>query len=91
QGYRFRVPYGTLLCVSDKPLHGELNCPGRQTGFMRGLFQNICKSVFVLLIYYAQKVIVCTHVNYARLMSHRFANEMSCRLLLDRSGRGVFM
>ena len=21
---RFRVPYGTLLCVSDKPLHGEL-------------------------------------------------------------------
>jgi AMP nucleosidase len=23
QGYRFRVPYGTLLCVSDKPLHGE--------------------------------------------------------------------
>lgn len=69
----------------------KLNCPGRQTGFMRGLFQNICKLVFVLLIYYAQKVIVCTHVNYARLMSHRFANEMSCRLLLDRSGRGVFM
>ena len=23
-GYRFRVPYGTLLCVSDKPLHGEI-------------------------------------------------------------------
>src|SRR5690606_16427245 len=23
-GFRFRVPYGTLLCVSDKPLHGEL-------------------------------------------------------------------
>ncbi len=44
---------------------------------MRGLFQNICKLVFVLLIYYAQKVIVCTHVNYARLMSRRFANEMA--------------
>ena len=28
QGYRFRVPYGTLLCVSDKPLHGELKLPG---------------------------------------------------------------
>ncbi|MEM7079131.1 MAG: AMP nucleosidase [Pseudomonadota bacterium] len=27
-GYRFRVPYGTLLCVSDKPLHGELKLPG---------------------------------------------------------------
>lgn len=26
-GYRFRVPYGTLLCVSDKPLHGELKLP----------------------------------------------------------------
>src|SRR5258708_38867416 len=23
-GFRFRVPYGTLLCVPDKPLHGEI-------------------------------------------------------------------
>ncbi|WP_290650363.1 AMP nucleosidase, partial [Aquisalimonas sp.] len=23
-GFRFRVPYGTLLCVSDKPMHGEI-------------------------------------------------------------------
>lgn len=22
-GFRFRVPYGTLLCISDRPLHGE--------------------------------------------------------------------
>ena len=29
-GFRFRVPYGTLLCVSDKPLHGEINCPAWQ-------------------------------------------------------------
>jgi hypothetical protein len=28
QGYRLRVPYGTLLCVSDKPLHGEIKLPG---------------------------------------------------------------
>ncbi|MFP4002356.1 MAG: AMP nucleosidase, partial [Alphaproteobacteria bacterium] len=27
-GYRFRVPYGTLLCVSDRPLHGEIKLPG---------------------------------------------------------------
>jgi AMP nucleosidase len=27
-GYRLRVPYGTLLCVSDKPLHGEIKLPG---------------------------------------------------------------
>jgi AMP nucleosidase len=33
QGYRFRVPYGTLLCVSDKPLHGELKLPGQANTF----------------------------------------------------------
>jgi AMP nucleosidase len=33
QGYRFRVPYGTLLCVSDKPLHGELKLPGQAIAF----------------------------------------------------------
>ena len=32
-GFRFRVPYGTLLCVSDKPLHGELKLPGMATKF----------------------------------------------------------
>ena len=34
-GYRFRVPYGTLLCVSDKPLHGELKLPGMATEFYK--------------------------------------------------------
>ena len=33
QGYRFRVPYGTLLCVSDKPLYGELKLPGQANRF----------------------------------------------------------
>jgi AMP nucleosidase len=33
QGYRLRVPYGTLLCVSDKPLHGEIKLPGAATNF----------------------------------------------------------
>jgi len=28
QGFRLRVPYGVLLCVSDKPLHGEIKLPG---------------------------------------------------------------
>ncbi len=32
-GFRFRVPYGTLLCVSDKPLHGELKLPGMASKF----------------------------------------------------------
>jgi len=33
QGFRFRVPYGTLLCVSDKPLHGEIKLPGQANRF----------------------------------------------------------
>jgi AMP nucleosidase len=33
QGYRFRVPYGTLLCVSDKPIHGEIKLPGQANSF----------------------------------------------------------
>ncbi|MEX7298152.1 AMP nucleosidase [Klebsiella pneumoniae] len=36
QGYRFRVPYGTLLCVSDKPLHGEIKLPGQANRFYEG-------------------------------------------------------
>jgi len=33
QGYRFRTPYGSLLCVSDKPLHGEIKLPGQANAF----------------------------------------------------------
>ena len=32
-GYRYRIPYGTLLCVSDRPLHGELKLPGMADAF----------------------------------------------------------
>ncbi|MDF3606998.1 AMP nucleosidase [Paracoccus sp. DMF-8] len=39
-GFRFRVPYGTLLCVSDKPLHGELKLPGMATAFYRSQVAN---------------------------------------------------
>src|SRR3546814_7468182 len=34
-GFRFRVPYGTLLCVSETPLHGELKLPGLARAFYR--------------------------------------------------------
>ena len=34
-GLRFRVPYGTLLCVSDKPMHGEIKLPGMADHFYR--------------------------------------------------------
>ena len=32
-GYRYRVPYGTLLCASDRPLHGEIKLPGMADSF----------------------------------------------------------
>ncbi|HEY3696309.1 AMP nucleosidase [Phenylobacterium sp.] len=42
QGYRFRVPYGTLLCVSDKPLHGEIKLPGQaNTFYERSIAQHL--------------------------------------------------
>ena len=34
-GFRFRVPYGTLLCVSDKPLHGEIKLASMAGEFYR--------------------------------------------------------
>ncbi len=33
QGFRLRVPYGTMLCISDKPLHGEIKLPGAANAF----------------------------------------------------------
>ncbi|KAF0184771.1 MAG: AMP nucleosidase [Hyphomonadaceae bacterium] len=33
QGFRHRVPYGTLLCISDKPVHGEIKLPGAANVF----------------------------------------------------------
>jgi AMP nucleosidase len=34
-GFRLRVPYGTLLCISDKPLHGEIKLAGMASEFYR--------------------------------------------------------
>ncbi|MBX6321572.1 MAG: AMP nucleosidase [Rhodospirillaceae bacterium] len=34
-GFRLRVPYGTLLCVSDKPMHGEIKLSGMANAFYR--------------------------------------------------------
>jgi len=32
-GFRMRIPYGTLLCISDKPIHGELKFRGMALNF----------------------------------------------------------
>jgi AMP nucleosidase len=51
QGYRFRVPYGTLLCVSDKPLHGELKLPGQANAFYdRAISQHLRIGIETLLL-----------------------------------------
>ena len=51
QGYRFRVPYGTLLCVSDKPLHGEIKLPGQANAFYeRAISQHLMIGVETLRI-----------------------------------------
>jgi AMP nucleosidase len=51
QGYRFRVPYGTLLCVSDKPLHGEIKLPGQANAFYeRAISQHLRIGVETLKI-----------------------------------------
>ena len=34
-GFRCRVPYGTLLCISDKPMHGEIKLAGMAGEFYR--------------------------------------------------------
>lgn len=34
-GYRLRVPYGTLLCISDKPIHGEIKLRGMANEFYK--------------------------------------------------------
>ncbi len=55
QGYRFRVPYGTLLCVSDKPLHGEIKLPGQANAFYeRAISQHLRIGIETLRILQAQ-------------------------------------
>ncbi|MES2257482.1 MAG: AMP nucleosidase [Pseudomonadota bacterium] len=45
-GFRFRVPYGTLLCVSDKPMHGEIKLPGMANHFYRErVDQHLCIGI----------------------------------------------
>lgn len=38
-GFRFRVPYGTLLCVSDKPIHGEIKLRSTANAFYQERIQ----------------------------------------------------
>ncbi|TWI54264.1 AMP nucleosidase [Pseudomonas duriflava] len=55
QGYRLRVPYGTLLCVSDKPLHSEIKLPGSANAFYeRAVSQHLAIGIMALELLRAQ-------------------------------------
>jgi AMP nucleosidase len=55
QGYRFRVPYGTLLCVSDKPLHGEIKLPGQANAFYeRAISQHLQIGILTCKLLHAE-------------------------------------
>ncbi len=85
QGYRFRVPYGTLLCVSDKPLHGEIKLPGRANRFTKGRSQSTFRLVFAPSIYCVQRATNCIPASCAPSMSHRSAdNKDTSRIPLTR-------
>ncbi len=34
-GFRYRIPFATLLCVSDKPFHGQPKLSGTALAFYR--------------------------------------------------------
>lgn len=45
-GFRLRLPYGTLLCVSEKPLHGEIKLPGMPMPFTLRVLTSIYASAW---------------------------------------------
>ena len=56
QGFRMRVPYGALLCVSDKPLHGEIKLPGAANAFYeRAIGQHLRIGVAALELLQSQR------------------------------------
>jgi len=56
QGFRMRVPYGTLLCVSDKPLHGEIKLPGAANAFYeRAIGEHLAIGIAALRLLQGQQ------------------------------------
>jgi len=56
-GFRLRVPYGTLLCVSDKPLHGEIKLRGMANAVYRErISQHLAIGIETIQILRAQGV-----------------------------------
>ena len=58
QGYRLRVPYGTLLCVSDKPLHSEIKLPGSAGAFYeRAVSQHLTIGLAALMTWLSTRLL----------------------------------
>ncbi len=75
RGYRFRVPYGTLLCVSDKPLHGEIKLPGRANRFYEGAISEHLQIGIRAIDLLRAEEITCTRVSCAPSTSRRSVNR----------------
>ena len=76
QGYRFRVPYGTLLCVSDKPLHGEIELAGAANAFYdRAVSEHLMIGLAIHWIACAVNSPSFTPESYAVLMNRHLGKH----------------
>jgi AMP nucleosidase len=82
-GFRFRVPYGTLLCVSDKPLHGEIKLPGMANHFYRErVDQHLRIGMRAIDILREGACSACTAASCAALPKWRFSSGPAAQSLL---------
>ena len=76
QGYRFRVPYGTLLCVSDKPLHGEIKLPGQANAFYERAISQHLQIGIATMDLLREEGAACTRASCAASTSRRCVSRL---------------
>ena len=68
------MPYGTLLCVSDKPLHGEIKLRGMANAFYsQRISQHLTIGLEALRIIREGGSSGCIRASCGALMSRRFS------------------
>ena len=88
-GFRFRVPYGTLLCVSDKPLHGELKLPGMATEFYkRQVAQHLTIGIRAMEKLRRCRRSGCIRANSEASRKRRSSRQPPAASSMGRIGRG---
>ena len=87
QGYRLRVPYGTLLCVSDKPLHGEIKLPGAATRFYQRAVGEHLQIGLETVTCCAANWPRCIRASCAASTSRRFADTFTPATATPRRAR----